>query len=175
MNFRILSRSSILVLTAAFLLFGSIVYAATTRSGTSNINKFDYVEIDDGTDLAGIECITPFELGVYSDIPGMTKTFTQGGTNANEALVSFNMFLEHGDHPPVAVRLLIDDVVQPGTGSGITYALVNASESKNWTFVSAPLAPGTHTAKLQWKVAEVGDAYGNYMCIGDRNFIVQRR
>jgi len=172
------SVSVFLLVALGIIAATTVVYAATVRSGTAVASKFDYVEVDDGSEGAGLECITPFVLGVWQDMPNMTKTFTQSGPNSpDEALVFFRSVFEHGDHPPIYVRLLINGQVQPGLGAGVTLGPTNTvGELRPQMFITEALAPGNHTATIQWKVGDLGGGpWGEYICVGDRSLVIQHR
>jgi hypothetical protein len=119
----------------------------------------------DAVDAVDSNCIASFE---FTDMPGMSETFSFGGTARRPVLVLFQGEWSTPTAGSTAnIRLMIDGVVH----SGITNAVLdhraggapNEIETHGFNFVSDPLAPGTHTATIQW-------AGGS--CVRNRSLIV---
>jgi hypothetical protein len=140
-------------LTLSSVLFSGLwLGAASARSSQANasfsgvkMNKFDAV------DGGGSGCAPAANWG---DIPGATQTFKLGGTANRPVLVTVSLqavLIAQGSSG--YVRLLIDDgqqgvgpltwhVAGPGGGS--------ANDTLGYTFLTLALAPGSHTAKVQF-------------------------
>jgi hypothetical protein len=111
----------------------------------------------------------------YTDMPGTSVTFTLGGTAPRPVLVLLQgqWFLPN-DGVTVRVGLVIDGVVQTGPTDVLVaerptgVALTDATHGFN--FVSDALAPGTHTAKIQWH-----DNGVNFGCVSNRSLIVMHK
>jgi hypothetical protein len=100
-------------------LIGGITHTfAAPISKSATISKFSGVDDDD------IVC-TSLGSTSFVTIPGMTRTFTLGGTASEEVVVMFNgsnMYAYNVDQfgETVTIQLVIDGVVQaPGGGIGI--------------------------------------------------------
>ena len=108
----------------------------------------------------------------YTDMPGTSVTFRLGGSTSRPVMVLFgaSWYLPN-EGVELTVRLLIDgiglvgstDVLVAERPSGVS--LVFGAHGFN--FVSDPLAPGMHTAKIQWH-----DNGVNFGCVRQRNLIV---
>jgi hypothetical protein len=133
-------------------------------------------------------CITT--ATTLASIPGTTVSFTQGGSQAQEVVVTFTAAWPRplaGDIPAGSTRagafvfLLVDDdrvdvvsdaggvLVHEGTASSTT----NGTHS--FTFVTEPLAPGAHTARifvLDNVLGPPGVPNGT-VCVGPRSTVVQ--
>jgi hypothetical protein len=108
----------------------------------------------------------------YTDMPATSVTFKLGGTAPRPVLVLMEgqWFLPN-DGVTIRIRLLIDGVVQSGPTDVLVaerpagVALIDGTHGFN--FVSDPLVPGTHTAKIQWH-----DNGVNFGCVTNRSLIV---
>jgi hypothetical protein len=111
----------------------------------------------------------------YSTMPQMTRTFTLGGSVNDEAVVMFEGSLSldasTGGFDTGFIRLQIDGVTQsPGEisvirarGSGSATEI--GTHGFNWQ--SQALAPGSHTARVQWRTA-----LGSNLCVDARSLII---
>jgi hypothetical protein len=106
------------------------------------------------------------------DMPGMSKTFSFGGTKARPVLVFFQgEFGQLTEGAEVSVGLSIDGVRnQEMSVDSRSSGEPDEFETHGFNWVSGPLAPGTHTAKLQW--ADNGAGPG---CVDDRSLIILHR
>lgn len=110
----------------------------------------------------------------FNDMPGMSETFSFGGTASRRVIVLFQSHWNLGaENSSVSIRLTIDGVVQSGPGNGF---IINSQPAdaqqrtvgtRGFNFISNPLAPGTHTAKIQWRDNGVGPG-----CAAARSLIV---
>jgi hypothetical protein len=124
------------------------------------INKFD------GVDEIVNKCTTSAS---FVTMPQMTRTFTVGGS-ANGAVVamfdgSLDLDTSGGTFDTGFLRLTIDGVQQspgvvPAIGAG-----ERGTHGFNWQ--SRALAPGSHTARVQWRT----DLGGNF-CVDARSLII---
>ena len=140
------------------LLITVVAQAATSRSAP--ISKFD------GIDEIVEACTTATN---YVTIPQMTRTFTVGGSVKDEVVAMFQGSLSlgssGGSFDTGFLRLTIDGVQQgPGEVPAIG-AADRGTHGFNWQ--SAPLAPGSHTARVQWRTD-----LGSTFCADARSLIV---
>lgn len=104
----------------------------------------------------------------FVDMPRMSVTFSFDGDASHPVLVLFQGSFSGNEHSNARIRLLIDDVVQPPPGDGVDVHEEDASvdiATNGFNFISAPLAPGTHTATIQWLA-------GRKACVANRSLIV---
>jgi hypothetical protein len=143
-------------LTAALAVGLGSAHAANTRSGT--INKFS------GVDEIVFACTS---TSSFVNMPAMSRTFTVGGTNSSSVVVTFSgaASLSGVDFDTGFVRLRIDSVtVPPGD---IPLIGVDDSGAHSFTWESAPLSPGSHTARVQWRTD-----LGSEFCVDARSLTV---
>ena len=109
---------------------------------------------------------------VFATIPGMTQTFTLGGTANDEVVVTFQAswsgVTEQFD--TAFVRLTIDGAVQPTNVSVPIFAGAEGTNTHGFTWISGSLAPGNHTARIQWRTD-----LGSTLCVDDRTLVVLHR
>jgi hypothetical protein len=139
-----------------------------TRAGSGQASDFTFKTEQ------GIKCIaTP--PGAF--VPLIASEFVQAPGKLNPVLVTFNATWAtnsfNGDNRAY-VRLVIDDVVQPGPGSSFDLAIYQNSNyainvAHGWTFISGRVTPGPHTATVQWATdnPSAGD-----VCTQDRVMVV---
>jgi hypothetical protein len=150
-------------------LIGLVCAAADGQAAT---NRQAPVSLFNGVDEVAFACTTS---KTFVNIPGMSRSFNQGAGAAEEVISmlqgSFS-FTPTSPFDTAFVRLLIDNVVQgPGDqvpilstdGTSITSAV-----GFNWQ--SPPLAPGAHTARVQWRTD-----LGSQLCVDTRSLIVLHR
>jgi hypothetical protein len=108
----------------------------------------------------------------FATIPQMARTFTLGGSANEEVVVMFQGSLRldtaGGAFDTGFLRLRIDGVDQspgevPAIGAGDS-----GTHGFNWQ--SRPLAPGSHTARVQWRTDQGGE-----LCVDARSIIVLHR
>ena len=145
--------------------FASVVYATSvTRSGSATVGKFEYVSVE--ADIESPVCVAS---SVFTAIPEMTKSFTQGGILANEILVTLSGEFVQTNNPSPRVRLLIDGIVQPGSMLfNRNPETVLGEENVTMNFISNPVGPGAHTATLEWGENPTG-------CFNSRSMIIHHR
>jgi hypothetical protein len=126
----------------------------------------------DAVDLTDIPCtVSPS----YTDMPGTAVTFKVGGTAPRPVIVLMQgqWFLPN-DGVTVRIRLLIDNVVQSGPTDVLIAerpaGVALESGTHGFNFVSNALAPGPHTAKIQWH-----DNGVNFGCVTNRSLIVMHK
>jgi len=111
----------------------------------------------------------------FTDMPGMSVTFKLAGSASRPviALVEGQWFMPN-EGVDVRIRLLVDNVVQSGPTNVLVaqrptgVALTDGTHGFN--FLSDPLTPGTHTAKIQWH-----DNGVNSGCVANRSLIVMHK
>ena len=108
----------------------------------------------------------------FATIPGMTQTFTLGGTANEEVVVTFQASWSGvaGTFDMAFVRLTIDGVVQPTNVAVPIFAGANRPITHGFTWISGPVTPGSHTARIQWRTDE-----GSTLCVEDRTLVVLHR
>ena len=143
---------------------GSMIIAAHREANQLPTDLADAVEAND------VACATSTS---WSNVPGMFTSFTQNGSVTKPVIVMFSAQIGGlGDTHYLVIRLLIDNVVQPGMGSETTF---NYSSDPARTgavnFISGQVAPGAHDVKLQYKVnTGLGGPYRG--CLYWRNMII---
>jgi hypothetical protein len=127
------------------------------------IAKFDAI---DATDT--ICTVSPS----FNNMPGMSKTFTQGATSNKQVIVQF----EGEWFPQVLgsaafIQLAIDGIVQSGPKSVVAaytpFDAIPETETHGFNFISDALTPGSHTATIQW----ADNGQGPY-CVRVRSMII---
>ena len=108
----------------------------------------------------------------FTTIPGMVQTFVLGGTANDEVVVTFQAswsgVAEQFD--TAFVRLTVDGVVQPINVSVPIFAGAEGTNTHGFTWISGSLAPGSHTARIQWRTD-----LGSTLCVDDRTLVVLHR
>ena len=158
---------TMIVILGTFLAVTVYAQSATIQGSTS-VGRIDYVEAADQ------ELVCTSGAEEFQGIPGMTKTFTQGGFLSNEVVVTLSGQFIQTNNPGTIVRFLIDGVPQPGLGQGFNMTPNPATiESKDlaFSFVSVPLSPGAHTAVLQWR----GETAGASGCFQNWSIVINQR
>jgi hypothetical protein len=143
--------------------------AAQLRSKTAAISKFDGVDNNDKPCTSST---------TFVNIPSMSRTWTQGGAANDEVAVLFQgsgWFVE--DTNNAAIRLTIDGAVVPGPGAASDLFVFGAdpvgspgdpqNTSHGFNFQSNAVAPGQHTARIQW-----ASLNGTEICVGPRSLLV---
>jgi hypothetical protein len=165
-----LVAGGVLALLLAFALLW-IGRATAGKAGPSRVNEpthtFSNIPTGkaDAVDSGSEPCTAaPF----YNDMPDMSKTFRLAGTVSRPVIVLFQ-----GQWTVVTdsalIQLTIDGVVQSpeiivdARPSGVP----GDNESHGYNFVTNALAPGMHTATIQWR-----DGGGGPACIDDRSMII---
>ena len=167
-------RKILLGFAALGIFVGGIAYAQTqVREGSAAVTRVDYVEAHEPQDQVA-QCRSG---DTYADMPDVTQTFQVGGGQANEAVIIIHLQnTESAGSGQNFIRLLIDNQVQPGSGSEFmirSTTLPNQYHIDSWTFVTAPLSPGTHVAKIQWRSDP--SEFGNFFCVNDRSMTILHR
>lgn len=141
-------------LVLAGLIATAVAVAAINRSGkvTNFAGRDEIVEACTST--------TSFQT-----IPGMARTFTQG-TGGGAGVIQFSgaLSLSGSQFDTGFLRLTIDGVQQ---GPGVVPAIganERGAHAFNW---QAPLAAGSHTARIQWRTD-----LGGTLCADARSMII---
>ena len=108
----------------------------------------------------------------FTTMPGMVQTFFLGGTANDEVIVTFQASWSGvaQQFDTAFVRLTIDGVVQPTNVSVPIFAGVEGTNTHGFTWISSSLAPGSHTARIQWRTD-----LGSTFCVDDRTLVVLHR
>jgi hypothetical protein len=105
----------------------------------------------------------------FTAMPGMSETFSFGGAASRPVLVLFQAeWRSFGEGSVASIRLMIDGIVQPASTLSVDHRVPGNGdeiETHGFNFVSDPLAPGTHTATIQWSATGT-------LCATDRSLIV---
>jgi len=129
------------------------------------LNKFDAIDATDNP------CTTST---AFVDMPGMTKTYSQGGTTGN----SRSIVMFQGEWIPntgrAELRLLVDGVVQSGPGdSASPFAATEGADDRTagFNFITDAQTNGiSHTAKIQW-----ASVFGDSICVDERSLAILHR
>jgi hypothetical protein len=142
------------VLVLGGLIAAAVAVAAVNRNGavTTFVGRDEIVEA----------CTTTTS---FQTIPGMTRTFTQGsGGGAGVVEFSGALSLSSNSSDTGFLRLTIDGVQQgPGEVPAVG-ANERGAHAFNW---QAPLAAGSHTARIQWRTD-----LGGTLCADARSMII---
>ena len=123
----------------------------------------------DGIDATDTICtVSPS----FNNMPGMSKTFTQGATSNKAVIVMFEgEWFTGADGSAAFIQLAIDGVVQSGPRSVVAahspFGEIPESETHGFNFISDALSPGSHTAAIQW----ADNGQGPY-CVRVRSMII---
>ena len=150
--------------SVGLIVIGTLTSAAgqAATSRTAPIGKFS------GVDEVIEVCTTST---AFVPIPGATRTFTLGGTTADEVVVMFQGAFSLDEFGPAFdtgfIRLTIDGVVQ-GPGDQVPAKQPEGGTSThgfNWQTRS--LRPGIHTARVLWRTDQ-----GSTFCVDTRSLII---
>jgi hypothetical protein len=163
-NSRLAPRVVITVVMIASALIGvgpanaqQEVEPTLSRSFSAAINKFDAVDTNE------VACLS---ATAFQDIPGMLVSFKSGGAGSRPVAVLFQGVLADRG---VEARLTIDGVVQSGPSNVVlNFANPPSAGTRGFNFLSDPLPPGLHVARIQWRTV-------GFTCIQDRSLIVLHR
>lgn len=110
----------------------------------------------------------------FSEMPGMLVSFRLAG-NAPRAVIVLFQGAWDGLNPGViaSIRLTIDGVAQSGPADVRVEhrGESNEAETHGFNFVSDPVAPGLHVARIQWRAG----GQGTQGCVADRSLIVMHK
>lgn len=145
----------------AVLAFALAVPATTAWAQVGTQNKFS------ATRAVINNCTIP--AASFSNMPGMTRTFTIGGSTSEEVVVTFQASWSGSaiQFDTAFVRLTIDGAVQPTNNAVPIFAGADGTYTHGFTWISGPLAPGGHTARVQWRT-DLGSSF----CVDDRTLVV---
>jgi hypothetical protein len=142
-------------------LVGAVAARAVPILRSAPVNRFD------GADAVIQRCTTASN---FVNMPGMSRTFTVGGSVNNAVMAMFqgSLDLSGGQFDTGFIRLTIDGVQQtPGEVPAIAPG-ERGTHGFNWQ--SKPLAPGSHTARVQWRTD-----LGGTLCVDARSLMVLHR
>jgi hypothetical protein len=136
----------------------------TALSGSGLSKKFDGVAATDS------QCTTSTS---FADIPGTAQAFTISGTASTQVVAMFQS--EWFNQARALLRLTIDNVVQSGPGDSSAPFAANSGndagavidQTNGFNFISDSVAPGAHTARIQW-----ASVSGGQICVDERTLIV---
>jgi len=108
----------------------------------------------------------------FVDMPTMSKNFSFGGTASRHVIVMFEGEFGHiTEGSALAIQLMLDGVVQSGPRDIFTLFHATGDEfpagTHGFNFISDRLAPGAHTAKIQWRDNGAGPG-----CVFARSLVV---
>jgi hypothetical protein len=148
-----------MILAAAAMLWEGPVDAATSRAGA--ISKFD------GVDEIVEACTTST---TFVNMPGMSKTFTQGGSGSDEVVALFEAAASlSGDTFDTGfVRLQVGTTVQTPGEVPLIGANQRGTHGFNWQ--TAPVAAGSRTIRVQWRTD-----LGSQFCVDARSLIIEHK
>jgi len=137
-----LTAAAVLVALAALLLvwIGRASADANEQRAALTVSNVATGRAD-ALEFASFDCTTSDS---FADMPGTSETFSFGGTASRPALVLFQGQWE--GNGGAVIRLTIDGAPQ----SLVVPVYRSGFGTNGFHFISAPLAPGTHTAKIQW-------------------------
>jgi hypothetical protein len=127
----------------------------------------------DAVDAIDFPCTTS---ATFVPMPTMSRTFKLGGKASQPVLVLFQGEWFGFDSGQAAqLELTVDGVVQPGPGTIITIDQRPAGTTQpvsthGFDYVTSPLAPGTHTAEIEWRSTP-----GGQICVTRRSLVVMHK
>jgi hypothetical protein len=152
------TKQVVVLATLALVVLVSTVAVDAAVQRTAPISTFA------GVDEIVEACTTGT---AFRRMPQMARRFTVGGSASEEVVVMFEGSLSLSGDPSDTgfIRLLIDGVEQspgvvPAVGAG-----ERGTHGFNWQ--SAPLSPGLHRARVQWRTD-----LGGTLCVDARSLIV---
>jgi hypothetical protein len=148
-------------LAAAAFAAGSAVAGRTAAESTASNVPTSKADAADATDR---QCTGS---SIFADMPGMTTTFTLGGREPRPVVALFEAVWAGVGVAGAEVRLTVDGVPQ-FAGSSIPLAARGPTETHGFNFLSNALAPGVHTATIQWRTGLAGQA----SCAEHRSLVV---
>jgi hypothetical protein len=154
---------------AAMVMAGSVagLMAWAPEAGAAPVNRSGAVTKFDGVHEIVEACTTST---TFVNMPQMSRSFAQGGTAADEVLVSFQAAasLNGVEFDTGFIRLTVDGVVQ---GPGVIPLLaVGERGTHGFSWPTAPLKVGSHTARIQWRTD-----LGSTFCVDARSLTVLHR
>lgn len=168
-------------LSVRFALVGwlaGVLMAASAEEAASqtNIQRNGPLRNFSGIEEVVFECTTEES---FVDMPPMTRNFTLGGSANEEVVVMFHasaaFTLVSGQTTDSGyVRLEIDNVVQ-SPGDQVPFISAETEDPQttgaySFTWQSAPLTPGNHTANILWRTD-----LGSEFCVDARTMIILHR
>jgi hypothetical protein len=154
------------IIVVGLVLIGLVTAVAAQAATSRSIKRAAPIDQFDGVDEIVEACTTGT---TFATMPQMKRSFTLGGSVNDEVVAMFTGSLSldasGGDFDTGFIRLTIDGVEQspgevPAIGAG-------DRGSHGFNFQSAPLAPGAHTARVQWRT----DLAGTF-CVDARSLII---
>jgi hypothetical protein len=169
---------SVRLALVGWLAGGLMAASAEEAASQTNFQRNAPISKFSGVEEIVNECTTSDSTAGFVDMPGMTRNFTLGGNTSEEVIVMFHAaatFTLDPTEPPGSldtgfVQLEIDGAVQsPGNqiefiGTGVP-SLITGAYSFTWQ--SAPLTPGSHTALIRWRTD-----LGSEFCVNGRTMII---
>jgi hypothetical protein len=159
----VLVLGAVVLLTAvAFAVF--VVKAIAVANVTASTREADAVSAN-----GGILCSTSWDE--WTDVPGVSETFSFGGTTDRRVIVLFTAGVGGtGDNHYLTLRLRIDGVTQPPGAVTVNYPS-SPARTGAFNFISERLEPGSHTAKLQYRIT-VGLAEPGQGCLYNPSMVI---
>jgi len=130
------------------------------------LSRFDAIDATDN----------PCETSTtFVDMPGMTKTYSQGGPVGGK---SRSIVMFQGEWIPntgrALLRLLIDGVIQTGPGDNASpFAAHEGTQdaTNGFNFITNQQTnAASHTAKIQW-----ASVFGDSICVDERSLVILHR
>lgn len=137
--------------------------AAVSKSASTVTSKADAV------DAVDLQCTSSPQ---FNDMPGMLVSFRLGGNASRAVIVLFQgeFGINATEGTALFIRLTIDGSPQSGPNDVIADqrpgGSAPAAETHGFNFLSDPLSPGLHVARIQWRTNTLQD------CVRARSLIV---
>ncbi len=108
----------------------------------------------------------------FNPMPDMTKTFSFGGTRPRSVMVLFQVRSSTTpEDTGLSIEVTIDGVITSGPRDVLLFFRGLGDEADAGThgfnFISDPLVPGEHTARILWR-----DTGGGSVCVSARSMII---
>ena len=161
-------------------MYGSIlsVLALSTLSACASVTASGPVAHMTAVVADDVQCRTSAD-NLVADMPGMTSAFVQGGGTAEPVVVNFvGSWPKPTSGTPAGafIFLEIDNnrVDVTSTNGGVLVHEGTASSVSNgthgFTFVTDPISPGNHVAKMRW--ADNVLSGSGTICVAERSMVI---
>jgi hypothetical protein len=149
-----------------------VLSACTSVQASGPIPHMTAVVADD------VQCRTSSD-NLVADLPGMARAFVQGGTTAESVVVAFvGSWPKPTSGTPAGAFIFLEidnnrvDVTSTNGGvlahEGAATSVSNGTHGFN--FVTDPIPPGSHTAKMRW--ADNVLSGSGTICVAERSMVI---
>jgi hypothetical protein len=159
--------------SAGLVLAGCLIgcFMATEDAQAAPVNQTAPISRFTSVDEIVEACTTST---TFVNMPSMSRTFTLGGSTADQVVVTFQAAASLNDNggpfDTGFVRLTIDGAAQGPADGLIPLIGVNERGTHGFTWQSKRLTVGSHTARIQWRTD-----LGSDFCVDARTLVILHR